>query len=200
MRIIKYWRYPGCGGHAAAYLGEGLVAVPAKYGNRLTVWNVSELENPRLVADLPDRPDCQAAAVCNGFLLVGSDRGIESMRFSPDEVSPLDSSTFAPAVNDFEVVGDTALAVSKTNRIKAVRVGQDGGLTDIGLRENVLARCHGASHEGRLVAVTGFKRDGEVQTPLGLFPEAIDQDGRLTDPAGWTMINNGEPERWFMNT
>jgi hypothetical protein len=64
MRIQNYWRYPGCGPHAAAYLGDGLVAAPSKYGNRITFWNVSDIERPELVADLPDRPDCQSVAFC----------------------------------------------------------------------------------------------------------------------------------------
>ena len=43
MRLINYWRYPGSGAHAAAYLGDGLVALPAKYGNRVTVWDIGDL-------------------------------------------------------------------------------------------------------------------------------------------------------------
>ena len=198
MRILTYWRHPGCGAHATVYLGGGLVAVPAKYGNRLTLWDASDVKHPRLVADLPDRPDCQAVAICNGYLIVGSDRGIESMRFSRDELVPIDCSAFAPEINDFDVAGDTVLAVSKRNAIKAVRVGDDGRLTDIGMRRNVLARCHGASHEGELVGVVGFRGESKVERPLGLFPDGIGDDGCFTDPAGWTLANGGEP-KWYMN-
>ncbi len=198
MRILHYWRYPGCGAHATVYLKDGLVAVPAKYGNRLTLWDVSDIKHPRLVADLPDRPDCQAAALCNGYLIVGSNRGIESMRFSRTELVPVGCSSFAPEINDFEVAGDTVLAISKRNAIKVVCVGDNGRLTDIGVRENVLARCHGASHEGNLVGVIGFKGDGKVETPLGLFPDGVD-DGHFTDPAGWTLANGGDPAKWYMN-
>ena len=199
MRIQNYWRYPGCGPHAAVYLGDGLVAAPSKYGNRVTFWNVSDIERPELVADLPDRPDCQSVAFCNGYLMVGSDRGIESMRFSKADLVPIDCSAFAPEVNDFEVAADTVLAVSKRNVIKVVRVEDDGQLTEIGVREDVLARCHGASHEGSLVGVIGFRGDGKVETPLGLFPDAVDEDGRFTDPGGWTLANGSEPWRWYMN-
>ena len=199
MRIQNYWRYPGCGPHAAAYLGDGLVAAPSKYGNRITFWNVSDIERPELVADLPDRPDCQSVAFCNGYLMVGSDRGIESMRFSKADLVPVDCSAFAPEVNDFEVAADTVLAVSKRNVIKVVRVEDDGRLIEIGVREGVLPRCHGASREGLLVGVTGCRGDGKVETPLGLFPDAVDDQGRFTDPSSWTLANGGEPSRWYMN-
>ena len=194
MKLINHWRHPGCGAHATVYLGNGLVAVPAKYGARVTLWDVNELASPRLVTELTDRPDCQAAALCNGHLLLGSDRGIESMRFSRDGLEPVDCSPFDPQINDFDVAGDTALAVSKENSIKAVRVDSDGRLLEIGWRRNVLARCHGASHEGRLVGVIGFRGEKVVERPLGLFPEAIDDDGRFTDPATWVMANDGGPE------
>lgn len=59
MRILHYWRYPGCGAHARVYLKDGLVAVPAKYGNCLTLWDVSAIKHPRLVADFPDRRSLQ---------------------------------------------------------------------------------------------------------------------------------------------
>lgn len=83
MNLIKYWRYSGASAHATVYLGDGLVAVPGKYGNRLTLWDIQDIMNPCLVDELTDRLDCQSAALCNGFLIVGSDTGIESMHFSP---------------------------------------------------------------------------------------------------------------------
>ena len=110
MRLINHWRHPGCGAHATVYLGDGLVAAPAKYGARVTLWDVNDLAAPRLVAELTDRPDCQAAAVCNGHLLLGSDRGIESMRFSRDGLEPVDCSPFDPQINDFDVAGVTRIS------------------------------------------------------------------------------------------
>ena len=197
MRLLTYWRHSGCGPHATVYLGGGLVAAPAKYGARVTVWDVREVAHPRLVADLPGRPDCQAAALCQGFLLVGSDRGIESFRFSPTAVTPMDCCTFAPAINDFEVAADTVLVVSKHNALMVVRVGADGRLSVVGRRDQVLGRCHGASHEGRLAAVIGFGGAGAAPQPLGLFPDAVGGDGRFTAPASWTLANGAEPARWF---
>ena len=64
--------------------------------------------------------------------MVGSDRGIESMRFSKADLVLVDCSSFAPEVNDFEVAVDTVLAVRKRNVIQIIRVEDDGRLTNRG--------------------------------------------------------------------
>ena len=40
------------------------------------------------LADLPDRPDCQSAAVCNGYLIVGSDLGSMFCRWASAHIFP----------------------------------------------------------------------------------------------------------------
>lgn len=72
-------------------------------------------------------------------------------------------------------------------------------MTEIGERDQVVRRCHGASHEGRLVGVVGFQGNAVVDRALALFPEGIDDRGRFTDPAGWELANRDGHAKWYMN-